>query len=124
VSTSKCCYARDSWNGKAVETTVELYAQPGETGSIRAWYDRVFGTFAFQTVPVTQEAGYSGTATDANGNPAANQQVTLSVGDRKFTTTTDSQGKYAFHSAGISRGKAILKVGSMTRNININKLTK
>ena len=93
--------------GQEVSTTVSLTATlaagPHELFSVMIWYDQIFGTFAFQQLPVASAARLTGT-----GEPG--QEVSLEAGGQLFQTVVGADGKYAFFSATIPAGNAAVSV--------------
>jgi hypothetical protein len=67
--------------GEEVSLTVHLEAQAGEHYAVEAYYDRVFGTFAFRKGSLGSEV-ISGTARDSAGRPLPRQLVTLTGGTK------------------------------------------
>jgi len=104
--------------GDKVEVDLDIYTelQPSQSYGIAAYYDRVFGTYAFKQVPLGTEA-VSGTLSDASGRPLARQLVSLMVGDKKFSTRTDAKGHYSFRASTIMQlaGSATIEAGPVRK---------
>jgi hypothetical protein len=88
---------------------------------IDAYYDRVFGTFAFKRVPLQTSPAISGGASDASGQAMPFEEVTLRIAGREFSTHTDGQGRYAFRAAHIPAGAGSLTIGDTTRQVRLQK---
>lgn len=120
ISSTRYSVCRQSSIGKTI--TSSLYIEPAiedSTIALVAYFDRAFGTFAFQEVPVLQVPWYSNIAMDSNGSPIANANVELNIGGKKLLTRTDKQGRFAFYSSGFPKGKALIKFGTFSKNINL-----
>jgi hypothetical protein len=88
------------------EVSVTFFGGADEVYSVEVYYDRVFGTFAFRNVSVRAKPVISGTVLNAAGRPLARELVSLTMGDKLFSTHTDKQGRFSF-------GMSTLKPGSM-----------
>jgi hypothetical protein len=102
---------------------VDFYAQAQEVYAVEVHFDNLFGTFAFRKIPSLPQPVLGGTAVNRAGRPAANQLVTLIAGDRRFSTRTDAQGRFAFRASTIKPGNAVLTVNGSRRNIRIPATT-
>jgi hypothetical protein len=100
---------------------VEFWAEADEDYIVTVYYDTTFGSFAFRQEAGGGESVVSGTATGANGQPAANQMVTITAGGRRFTTFADRSGNYVFHSREIPNGPATLSVGATRKPISVTR---
>ena len=107
--------------GQQVTAEADFYAAWDEVYAVDVDDDRVFGTFAFRSVPLRHAPVLAGIATDALGHLMPNQLVTVWAGGRKYTTYTDAQGRYAFHSPEIPRGAATLQIGKVRKQITIDR---
>lgn len=106
-----------SWNSsisktiRGEKTSVELIfaGSIDEIYLVDVFFDRVFGTFAFESVPPAQTAMLSGRVIGADGKPISGKIVKAMVGKKSITTVTNKKGFFEFHSPRIS-GKASLVV--------------
>jgi hypothetical protein len=107
--------------GSAVECRVELFAAADEFYGMDAYYDSVFGTFAFMKSDLGDEY-LSGVAKDEKGAPKAKQLITVEVAGRKYSTHTDAQGKWALRSNALrnARGEANVKAGGVVQKVQLN----
>jgi len=100
--------------------TVVLHLVPPQQDSyaVRAYQDRVFGTYVFHKVEkvVPQCAG---TATDASGAPAAGQWVTLDIAGHRYAARTDSAGRYTVVASNRSAGRGRISVGGRTQEVEV-----
>ena len=104
--------------GEEVRVSGHFETQSGEDYGVTAYYDRAFGTLVFAPVAQGSEQ-VVGVVADAAGKPLVRQRVTLVANGRKFTTTTDAQGRYSFRSTGIAQGPAIVSAGATRREVTI-----
>jgi len=108
--------------GTQVASAVDLYAEADELYGVYAYYDRVFGTFAFKSDRLQlRPVVIAGVLKATTGLPLANQLVTVSVRGMKFTTRTDKQGRYSFHSAAIPSGRARVTARDAQQLVTIRK---
>jgi hypothetical protein len=121
VHTSKCLTSARYSTGDTVQTTVTFQPGDNKPHCVHAYYDCAFGTFVFREGSVVETAAYQGTATLASGSPQTNQRVTLTVNGKTFHTQTDAKGRYAFHSAEIGPGEALLTVGNLRKKVVITR---
>ena len=100
---------------------VDLFSKPDELYAVEAYYDRIFGTFAFKNVPIERESSLSGMVQDRNGKPMANQEVSILTGEERYTTRTDAQGRYQFHASELKHmsGPATVQIGAVQTEINL-----
>jgi len=103
--------------GEVTTVTASFYAAASEFYAVTVYYDTVFGAFAFTPAPVGFQPIISGTLRNALGQPEALQVVTLTntgpkLTTRKFTTRTNKQGQFAFHSTTIEPGDSLLVGGA------------
>ncbi len=119
VSTAKYSVYHERNNGNKLTCTLHLELTKDDgPWAIIAFFDRAFGTFAFQRVATIQVPWYSDTATDKNGNILSDKKVVLKIGDKKLMTRTDKFGKFAYYSAGVSKGRGKIKRGDFLKNIS------
>jgi len=102
-----------------VSVSVSLHAQANDHYAVRILFDTVFGTAAFEDVPVGTTRVLEGHVRSASGQPLKGNVVTLQVGNTKFATTTNDQGTYAFSAAGIPSGNATVRAAGVQRSIII-----
>jgi hypothetical protein len=107
--------------GDKVSTTVDFHAEQGEAYCVWAYYDRVFGTFAFQAKPLSGQPALSGEVSDNSGQPAQGQLVTLVIDGKRYSTRTDAQGKYALRCADIPAGVGALTIANEIRQVTLQK---
>jgi hypothetical protein len=100
---------------RKVSNRVELFARPDERYIVEVYCDVVFGTFAYRQATSSRTPLLQGTAIGKTGKVAADQIVTLINQGRKFTTRTDSAGRYAFHAKAIKPGKFEVTVGGIKK---------
>ncbi len=105
---------------ETVEVKVALYAEEGEDYAVAAYYDRVFGSFAFREVE-EGEPVVSGRIVDNSGRPQAHKIISLVVHNKKFTTRTDEMGEYKFRALTIPQGQGILKAGNSIKRLHLDK---
>ena len=86
---------------------------PEDYRIVTLWYDRIFGTFAFE--PIT-----AGPA-KLEGHGPPDEDVILTVGERTFRTVTDRNGRYAFRAPSIPAGRATLVLGGDRTEVDIAK---
>lgn len=91
-----------------VTVSADLHAGIDEHYALAIFYDRVFGTFAFQEVLLNPEPVLDGVLLDADGKVLAHEAVTVTVGGRTFSTRTSEDGTFACHSPRIGKGEAKL----------------
>ena len=89
-----------------ISLEANLFAGPSDYFAVTIWYDQLFGTFAFQEVPVAAAAIVSGTG----AQPGA--LVRLQAGNRAYVTVANKSGHYGFRSKSIANGEATLKIGN------------
>jgi hypothetical protein len=106
-------------SSQKAEVGAHFYAGPDEIYSVAVYYDRIFGTFAFKKVVSNPLEWVSGIARLANGQPAAKQVVTLTIGGRKFSTRADAEGRYSFRASNITNGDGQIEVGNMRKTVRL-----
>jgi hypothetical protein len=105
-------------------TSAKFYFAQNENLVAEAYYDVVFGTFAFVPQPSSPQATYTAVAVNAYGQPLAHQTVVLQIGGRKYVARTNAQGRYSFHSLNITPGSSgTLFAGGVSRQIQIGAPT-
>lgn len=103
--------------GKTISDTVNLFAAPDEIYGVEIYYDSIFGTFAYRSVPVEQTAKVSGTVHNLMNAPVPNAQVTLVNNGRRYVTKADAHGRFAFHSASITPGHTVVSYGHVQSQV-------
>ncbi len=107
--------------GLEVKVSVELHAQGLEHWAIEAWYDRVFGTFAFREVGTGSEL-VAGVAVDLIGRPLTGKRVALVASrDTISITRTDQQGRYSFRATTIRPGRLTVVTEGVRRPIELKQ---
>ena len=105
--------------GEKTSSTVTLEANlvsgPQDLFVVNIWYDNLFGTFAFESVPVPAgpTVKFQGTGTGAA------QEVSLRAGGKVFRTVTGPDGHFVFRAPHIPSGNAMLGIGGVTRPVTI-----
>ena len=103
--------------GEKTSSTVTLEADlvsgPQDLFVVNLWYDNLFGTFAFESVPASPTVRFQGTGT----GPA--QEVSLRAGGKVFRTVTGPDGHFRFQAPHFPSGDAVLQVGGVTRQVTI-----
>jgi hypothetical protein len=121
--TVKTTFTHSSMTGETVteaqQVTVEFYAQAQEVYDVEVDFDNFFGTFAFRKVSTLAQPRVAGRAMDRAGRPLTKQLITLVIGNKKFSTRSDAQGRYTFRASTIKQGNAVLTLGGLRRNIQI-----
>ena len=96
--------------GSDVSNTIsisgQLWSGPTDSFVVTVWYDTLFGTYAFQSLPPATSARLQG----KGAKPA--EALVLSAGGRKYHTVADKNGNYAFYAPSIPKGQAELTIGS------------
>ena len=108
-------------SSRKAEATAHFYAGSREIYTVAIYYDRIFGTFAFKKVFPLKTDIVSGVALAADGRPMERQLVTLTVGGRKFSTRTDSEGRYSFRSSTIGGGDGRIEAGDVTKAVRLQR---
>lgn len=95
--------------GDQVSSTVTLDANlaagPDDYFAVNIWFDQLFGTWAFQQVPVAPTPILSG------DGARPGEAVLLQSGSQTFLTVADKAGRYTFRNSTIPKGPARLTVG-------------
>jgi hypothetical protein len=98
--------------GDQVSSTVTLDANlaagPDDYFAVNIWFDQLFGTWAFQQVPVAPTPLLSGSGA------VPGETVLLQAGNETYMTVADKNGHYTFRNSTIPKGIAKLTVGSKT----------
>lgn len=95
-----------------VEVKVVFESQVGEGHIVQVYYDKIYGTFAFQEVDPSATS-VSGVVSDQANRPVPNQEVSIELADgRVLVTHTDSQGRYRFRSRLLKPGRLVVAVGN------------
>jgi hypothetical protein len=103
--------------GSDVSSTVTIDAllASGKTDEfvVTVWYDRLFGTFAFQQLQPSNVVRLQGTGAKPG------ETVSLTAGGRTFNTIADESGAYAFHAPIIPAGAAMLTVSGAAKPVMV-----
>lgn len=83
------------------------------SSSSNVWYDRLFGTFAFQQLQPSNVVRLQGTGAKPG------ETVSLTAGGMTFNTIADESGTYAFHATIIPAGAAMLTVSGAAKPVMI-----
>jgi hypothetical protein len=102
---------------QTVAVSADLVADSDELYAVAVSYDRVFGTFAFQPAPILARAVLSGIAKKPTGQPYPHALVTVMAGGRRYSTRADAQGRWAFHTPGISAGELTFVLGKSRKTL-------
>jgi hypothetical protein len=109
--------------GQEVRDSVSLHAEANDHYAVQLYFDRVFGTFAFESKPVGTARVIEGRVRNPNGDPIPKKVVTLQKGSARFLTVTDGRGAYAFSMPAIDAGPAILSAAGGRTNVMLNQGT-
>jgi hypothetical protein len=85
-----------------------LCADSNENYIVSIYYDRVFGTFAFEPPPAFSKPLISGVITTPVGLPVAHESVTLISAGKSFKTFSNKDGIFRFYAWSIKPGKGKL----------------
>ncbi len=107
--------AVQSSDTRQISNTVHLFGGPDERYSVEVYYDVIFGTFAYRQARSSPIPLLNGTAFGKDGRVAANKLVKLINEGGRFTTRTDSAGRYAFHATTIQPGKFQVTIGGISK---------
>jgi hypothetical protein len=102
--------SRGTTAGSAITVSVTLETPPGQPIEVQPYYDKIYGTFAFQNIPYGGQP-ISGSVSDAANRPAARREVRLLAGGREFRTVTDTEGRFLFRSRRLQPGEFTIIVG-------------
>lgn len=108
--------AKTAADTHTASNTVDLFAKADERYSVEIYCDVVFGTFAYRQLLSSPAPVLSGVVLTSAGHPASTQIVVMNNNGRKFTTRTDSAGRYAFHASTIKPGQSDLGSGGVNRS--------
>jgi hypothetical protein len=111
TTTTKLSNATGQKVSKTVTMDANLWSGPNDNFVINLWYDKLFGTFAFQLDQLASVPSLQGDGAQPN------QKVTLSAGGKVFVTVADRKGHYAFYARGIPHGHAILTIGNAASQV-------
>jgi len=111
-----------SEEAKKICNSIDLFARPDERYSVEVYCDVIFGTFAYRQVLAVPKPLLHGTAFGLGGKVLAKRTVTLINQGRKFTTRTDSAGRYAFHASTIKPGKFEVSVAGVKKTRTLTGL--
>jgi len=111
-----------SEEAKKICNSIDLFARPDERYSVEVYCDVIFGTFAYRQVLAVPKPLLHGTAFGLGGKVLAKRTVTLINQGRKFTTRTDSAGRYAFHASTIKPGKFEVTVAGVKKTRTLTGL--
>jgi hypothetical protein len=93
-------------SSSTVTLDANLAAGPDDYFAVNIWYDQLFGTWAFQQVPVTPTPLLSGSGAKPR------ETVLLQAGNQTYMTVADKNGHYTFRNSTIPKGAAKLTVGT------------
>jgi hypothetical protein len=99
----------------ATTSTATLCATQDD-GELDVYVDKTFATLALQP-PKPGAMLVTGTVRNGIGMPLANQRVDLVLNGVRFTTRSDAQGNYRFHSSFMQPGAAIVSAGATTKSL-------
>jgi hypothetical protein len=95
--------------GSDISTTVTLDANLASGANdyfvVNLWFDKVFGSFAFQVEQPATTARLQGQGAKPNA------VIKLTAGGRVFSTVVRSDGTYSFYARAIPSGRALLTIG-------------
>ena len=106
--------------GNKTSATVKVEVQYGtgeqtsEVHNLDVYYDRLFGTFAFQEAQVSEEQQVSGQAMTSGDQPASRQPIELigPDGKRIAMSKTDDKGNFHLASPKLDKGTYKLRLGA------------
>jgi hypothetical protein len=101
---------------EAMATTVH-FGYVDEPYGVAVWRDRLFGTVAFTSQPLTQFAKYSGALFGRNGKPLRNEEIKITVDGKTYATRTDSRGKFRFDFANMPTGRGKISVRQIQKDV-------
>jgi hypothetical protein len=105
-TTTKLSNATGSDVSSTITMDAVLVSGPNDYFVVNIWYDALFGTFAFQSVPPASAARLRGQGAQPN------QEVKLTAGGKVFTTVADAHGAYAFFARAIPGGNGVITIGT------------
>jgi hypothetical protein len=92
-------------NGQTFSQQYTLNGNGNEYYSCEVYFDVVFGTFAFRDMTaMNQQPALSGTLTDKDGKVIPSSTVIVTMGNRRFSTNSDSLGQFSLNLPGIKSG--------------------
>ena len=95
-----------------------LFAGIDEQYVVEVLYDRVFGTFVFRLLPSAATPSWPASSPPDRDRSRSGQRSRSSAGGKRYVTTTDASGQWAFHVPDIEPGPLTIKAGSVTRTEN------
>ena len=98
-------------DSKEIRAQVEFGCGPDEVYAVEVYRDRIFGSFAFRSVPIEATPVVSGTVVTLGGTAMAGASVTLRTGGKRYNATANQVGGFGLRAKTISSGKAKLFVG-------------
>lgn len=84
---------------QTVTATANLVSGPDDYFTVNIWYDALFGTFAFQQLPPTEEPRIAGTGATPG------REVVLEAGGLEYRSVAGPEGSYQFRAPGIPAGQ-------------------
>jgi hypothetical protein len=115
--------ATDVGTAQTQTATVSLYAGPNDPiYAVAVYEDLLFGTLAFQSVPVSPTPVLTGTVTGTDGKGHPGVVVTATSNGHTFSTLSGPGGQFAFHAETMKPGAVVLTTGKTT--VNLAGLTK
>jgi hypothetical protein len=106
--------------GQDERASVSLHAEANDHYAVQVYFDRVFGTFAFESIPVGSTPVIEGRVRNPSGIPVPGQVVTFQNARAKFLTVTNNQGAYSFSMQAIGAGSATLSAAGGRTNVLLN----
>ncbi len=97
-------------SGERAEVALEFNCSQDEIYIVDVYYDRIFGTFAFERGQAAQMAMLTGTVTWPDGKPMSGKTITLVIANKPIVTATNKEGRFEFYSSRIRGGTASLVV--------------
>ncbi len=95
-STNTYGHSEEVSESEMVSVSFEIHSPGTEPYAVRARYDRIFGTFAFQKVETQAVPRVAGTAQDASGNAAAGRIITVLTDTGRYFTRSNTSGRFEF----------------------------
>ena len=80
----------------ATTVSLDFHVDSTHSISVDGYYDKVFGTFAFQLSPATDSVTGSIASASAGAASVARQWVTLTIGNHTYRTLSNARGEYVF----------------------------
>ena len=79
---------------QTVTATANLVSGPDDYFTVNIWYDALFGTFAFQQLPLAEEPRIAGTGATPG------REVILEAGGLEYRSVAGPEGSYQFRLRG------------------------